>query len=104
MGGWSQTSLTDLGQHQAQLVAARLKEELKHVEVSFYCSDLERAAQTAEIIAEEIGANIIQEEGFRDKTSGIADGKTREEVEEYQVPLTRPVLDWREYRARVWRR
>lgn len=104
IGGWSQTALTDLGRHQAQLVAARLKNELEHVEVSFYCSDLKRAAQTAEIIAEKKGVKIIQEEGFREMNNGIADGKTREEVEKYRVPPTRPVLNWREYPgAETWR-
>ncbi len=43
-GGWSQTALTDLGRHQAQLVAKRLNRELGGVEIASYCSDLKRAA------------------------------------------------------------
>ena len=103
-GGWSQTALTDLGRHQAQLVAARLKQELEGVEVNSYCSDLKRAAQTAEIIAEETGLNIVPEKGFRECNNGVAAGKTKEEAEEYHVPPTRPLLDWRQYPgAETWR-
>ena len=103
-GGWSQTALTDLGRHQAQLVAARLKHELEGVEVVCYCSDLKRAAQTAEIISEETGHNIVPETGFRECNNGVAAGKTKEEVEEYLVLPSRPLLDWRQYPgAETWR-
>jgi len=103
-GGWSQTALTDLGRRQAQLVAKRLKRELEGVEIVSYCSDLKRAAQTAEIISEETGLNIIPEKGFRECNNGVAAGKTKEEVEEYHVPPTRPLLDWRQYPgAETWR-
>jgi len=103
-GGWSQTALTDLGRHQAQLVAKRLKRELGGMEVTSYCSDLKRAAQTAEIIAEETGLNIAPETGLRECNNGIAAGKTTEEVEKYRVPPTRPLLDWRQYPgAETWR-
>ena len=103
-GGWSQTALTDLGRRQAQLAAARLKHELGGVEVASYCSDLKRAAQTAEIIAEETGLNIVPEKGFRECNNGAAAGKTTEEVEEYLVPPTRPLLDWRQYPgSETWR-
>ncbi|MBA7627617.1 putative phosphoserine phosphatase 2 [subsurface metagenome] len=103
-GGWSQTALTDLGRRQAQLVAARLKHELGGVEVVSYSSDLKRAAQTAEIISEETGLNIVPEKGFRECNNGVAAGKTEEEVEEYRVPPTRPLLDWRQFPgAETWR-
>jgi broad specificity phosphatase PhoE len=103
-GGWSQTALTDLGQHQAQLVAARLKHELGGVEVASYCSDLKRAAQTAEIISEETGLKIVPEKGFRECNNGVAAGKTQEEVEEYRIPPKQPLLDWRQYPgAETWR-
>ncbi|TRO48301.1 histidine phosphatase family protein [Candidatus Bathyarchaeota archaeon] len=103
-GGWSQTALTDLGHHQAWLVAARLKRELAVLEPSSYCSDLRRAAQTAEIIAEETGLQIVPEEGFRECNNGIAAGKTHEEAEGFLVPPTRPLLDWRQYPgSETWR-
>ncbi len=103
-GGWSQTALTDLGRHQAQLVAKRLKQELGGVEIASYCSDLKRAAQTAEIISEGTGLNIVPEEGFRECNNGIAAGKTHEEVEEFLIPPTRSLLDWRQYPgSETWR-
>ena len=103
-GGWSQTSLTDVGHQQAHLVAKRLKRELRGREVSAYCSDLKRAVQTAEIIGEELGLGIIPEIGFRECNNGVAAGKTKEEADAFQVPPTQPLLDWRQYPgAETWR-
>jgi len=103
-GGWSQTALTDLGHLQARLVARRLKRELEDVEPVFFHSDLRRAAQTAEIIAEETGLNPIPEPGLRELNNGIAAGKTKKEAQEYYTPPTRPLLDWRPYPGgETWR-
>ena len=103
-GGWSQTALTDLGRHQARLVAARLKRELAGLELPSFCSDLRRAAQTAEIIADETGLQIVPEEGLREHNNGIAAGKTHEEAEKFRVLPTHPLLDWRPYPgSETWR-
>jgi len=103
-GGWSQTALTDLGRRQAGLVAGRLKLELEGVEIASYCSDLKRAVQTAEIIAEQTGLEIVPGMGFRECNNGVAAGRTQEEVEGLRTPPTQPLLDWRQFPgAETWR-
>jgi broad specificity phosphatase PhoE len=104
MGGWSQTALTELGRRQARLVARRLKVELGGVECVSYHSDLLRAAQTAEIIAEETGLTIVPEPGLREINNGIATGKTVEEARAFYREPTHPLLDWRAYPdGETWR-
>lgn len=103
-GGWSQTALTELGRQQARLVAWRLKVELEGVECRSYHSDLLRAAQTAEIVAEETGLEMIPEPGLREINNGIVAGKTKEEAEAFFTEPTRPLLDWRAYPGgETWR-
>ncbi|UCH56880.1 MAG: histidine phosphatase family protein [Candidatus Bathyarchaeota archaeon] len=103
-GGWSQTSLTDLGRRQVKVLAERLREELAEAPCALYFSDLRRAAQTAEIIAEETGLTPIPAPDLREFNNGIAADKTKAEAEPYFTPPTRPLLDWRPYpEAETWR-
>ena len=103
-GGWSQTALTELGRRQARLVARRLKAELEGVECISIHSDLLRAVQTAEIVAEETGLEMIPEPGLREFNNGIAAGRTKEEAEAFFTEPTRPLLDWRPYPGgETWR-
>ena len=103
-GGWSQTALTDLGCLQARLVARRLKRELEGVEPVFFHSDLKRAAQTAEVIAEETGLNPLPEPGLRELNNGIAAGMTKDEARRYFREPTHPLVDWEPYPgAETWR-
>jgi broad specificity phosphatase PhoE len=51
-GGLTNTPLTELGRNQAELIGLKLKEELKEESYAIYSSDLLRAKQTANIIAE----------------------------------------------------
>lgn len=103
-GGWSQTALTELGRHQARLVAGRLKAELGDLDCAFYHSDLLRATQTAEIVAEETGLKMVPEPGLREINNGVATGKTQEEAKAYYREPTHPLLDWRAYPGgETWR-
>jgi broad specificity phosphatase PhoE len=103
-GGWSQTALTEVGHRQARLVAGRLKAELGDLDCAFYHSDLLRAAQTAEIVAEETGLKMVPEPGLREINNGVATGKTQEEAKAYYREPTRPLLDWRAYPGgETWR-
>jgi probable phosphoglycerate mutase len=104
LGGWSQTALTELGRRQGRLIAERIKKELDGVAVTFYHSDLKRASQTAEIIAEKTSLYGIPEPGLRECNNGIAAGKTKEEAKAFYTPPTKPLLDWRQYPgAETWR-
>ncbi len=79
--------LTRQGRAQARAVGQRLKE----VDISrLYSSDLGRARQTAELIAEHTGHDIITNPRLREKSMGIFEGLTRPEMEEkYLEEVTR---------------
>jgi broad specificity phosphatase PhoE len=53
-----------------------------HRLVGFYCSDLARTRQTAEMIASAVGMDPVPEPGLREIALGEWEGKTREELME----------------------
>lgn len=64
------------GEKQARAIAERLSA------VSFdflYSSDLGRALQTAQVIADRCGVPVIEEAGLRERNMGVFEGLTREE-------------------------
>jgi probable phosphoglycerate mutase len=104
-GGWSQTSLTELGRVQAHAAARRLSEELEGHSVRLVSSDLRRARQTAEIIGEALGAAPEYVAGVRELNNGVAAGKTKQESREFFVEPHEPLLDWQPHPgAETWRR
>lgn len=69
--------LTDKGIRQARAVGQALKE----LNISrIFCSDLMRAAKTAEIIAQEIGACVEIMPGLREMDLGCWEGLTAQEI------------------------
>lgn len=96
-GGWTDTELTQLGFRQAQLLADRLVETLNGRRVLIAGSDLNRAVQTAEILAQALGARLEQHPGLRDLNNGIAAGKTHEQARPHRVAPSEPLEDWRPY-------
>lgn len=104
-GGWTESSLTPLGERQAAAVAERLGRELKGIEVRLLSSDLRRARQTAEKIAEALGAEAEYRADLREFNNGVAANKRREEVQELYVEPGDSLLDWQPYPgAETWRR
>ena len=102
-GGWTDTGLTDLGRRQAACLASRLKQELEDAPVRFYCSDLKRALETAEIVGQEIGVTPKLDPGLREFNNGVAAGMMREEADKLQCELTEPFIDWQPYpEAETW--
>jgi probable phosphoglycerate mutase len=103
-GGWSDCGLTDVGRRQASLLAARLRRELVDTPCGFYASDLKRAWQTAQVIAQATGLTPAPEPGLSAFNNGIAAGMTAVEARKHFVPRTDPALDWRPYPgAESWR-
>ncbi len=105
-GGWTDSDLTELGQLQAQCLAARLKREIAigTLPCRLYSSDLKRALQTADIVGGEIGVIPEPVPELRELNNGIAAGMSEEEARQYARELTSPVLDWRPYpEAETWR-
>ena len=75
--GQADPALTDLGRHQARHAARSLG-----VVEAIVCSDLQRASETAGIIAEELGVGpIVLDPDLRERDAGEWSGLTRAEIE-----------------------
>jgi alpha-ribazole phosphatase len=76
--GQMDVPLSDLGRRQAKLVAERLfGQKIDAV----YASDLERAMETAQVIAEKNGLKISTDPRLRELKFGILEGLTFDEAE-----------------------
>jgi len=80
-GGWTDTPLTDFGRRQATAVAARAARMIGKDPCRIYASDLQRAWQTAEIVARELQVEPVAAPELRENNGGIVTGKTREWAE-----------------------
>lgn len=78
-GGHSPTPLSSLGVKQAECTARALEEEKIDV---IYSSDLLRAVQTAEPLADRLRILINKTEAFRERNVGVLEGLTFEESKE----------------------
>lgn len=79
-GGHSATPLTDLGQEQAQATADHLVKSANsgkpdEAPTHVYASDLRRAVQTAQPIAEGLGLALQTKSGLRERSVGELDGQ-----------------------------
>lgn len=73
--GVTDIPLSPKGIGQARLLAERLYEEKAHWN-GIYCSDLQRAAKTAEVLADRLGIPVIQDTRLRERSFGEAEGTT----------------------------
>jgi probable phosphoglycerate mutase len=86
--GSSDTHLTENGRAQARATGLLLKD--KHIDI-IISSDLARAKETADIIAETTGAEIVFDKSLREMHFGIIEGMPISEVnEKYGGFLERP--------------
>ncbi len=76
--GQQDTDLHPIGVRQAEALAERLQDEPL---AAIYSSDLKRAAQTAECVAQRKRQPIILRQGLRERNFGVFEGKTRTELE-----------------------
>jgi broad specificity phosphatase PhoE len=74
--GHSDTSLNERGREQARALA----EDVDGVEV-VYSSDLKRAVETAEVVAERLGLEVTVDSRLRERGFGAWEGLTRAEIE-----------------------
>ncbi len=77
--GWEDIPLSREGIMQAHVLREKLKDVPLH---AVYSSDLSRAIQTAEIIAEPHGLEVIPLWGLREAKRGLLNGLTYKEIEE----------------------
>jgi len=76
-GGHSATPLSDLGKQQARVTTKMLaKERISAI----YSSDLLRAVDTAQPLAELLGIEVIKTEAFRERHVGVLEGLTFDEA------------------------
>ena len=78
-GGQGPTPLSDLGRTQAEVTARHLAAEGID---AIYSSDLERAVQTAEPLAELLGLSVNATKAFRERNVGVLEGLTFNESRE----------------------
>lgn len=105
-GGWTDTPLTELGRNQAELIGLRLKREMEEESYTIYSSDLMRAKQTADIIANHLNLTVIEDVNLREINTGIAVGKTKDWAREHRNPKTSNEfdLDYQEFQdGETWR-
>lgn len=77
--GQQDSPLTNLGTRQAEALGERLKQESFSV---IYASDLGRVMHTANIIAQNTNRNIIENKSLRERSFGIFEGFTKNEIAE----------------------
>lgn len=77
--GHTDIPLNESGRRQAQLLAQRLQ---KWPISAIYCSDLQRAAETAAIIGKRIGHEPLVEKAWRERHNGQFSGLTGREIQQ----------------------
>ncbi|MEK9495412.1 2,3-diphosphoglycerate-dependent phosphoglycerate mutase GpmB [Photorhabdus sp. P32] len=88
--GQSDSPLTEAGEHQARLVAQRVKSEsITHI----ITSDLGRTRRTAEIIAEVCGCEIILEPRLRELNMGVLERRNIDSLTSEEENWRKKVLD-----------
>ncbi|WP_445495122.1 2,3-diphosphoglycerate-dependent phosphoglycerate mutase GpmB [Photorhabdus sp. SF281] len=88
--GQSDSPLTETGEHQARLVAQRVKSEnITHI----MASDLGRTRRTAEIIAEVCGCEVILEPRLRELHMGVLERRNIDSLTSEEERWRKKVLD-----------
>jgi phosphoserine phosphatase len=83
--GFTGPPLNETGRRQARELAARLDDV-----DAIYSSDTERARETAEIVAAQLGVSVTQDPRLREVNFGEWEGLTRQEINErYEDAFTR---------------
>jgi broad specificity phosphatase PhoE len=94
--GWADPPLNDAGRAQARLLAEQLRDTPFD---AVYSSDLQRAHETAELVAEPHGVPVISDAGLREIDIGSWSGLTRAEIDERFPDGIRPDGETREQHA-----
>lgn len=79
-GSGSDVPLNDAGRAEAVQLAAALAERYAARVAAVYTSDLERARETARIVADTLGLEVVDEPALRELSHGRWEGLTHQEV------------------------
>lgn len=93
VGSWTDWALSETGRRQAEMIAERLQAELAGRVVALYASDLLRARQTAEPIAERLGVEPILRPELRERNLGKCCGRSVQWLREHMECRERTVDD-----------
>ena len=108
VGSWTDWELSELGKRQADNIGKRLKEELAGKDFIMYSSDLLRANQTAERIADHLGITPILRTELRERNLGKCCGKSvqwlRENIECQEKTVDDKMFSDAESRRDEWNR
>lgn len=103
-GGWTNSALTEKGRKQAEAVGKKIAVILKDKSFDYYCSDLDRAWDTADIISKFLNKEPLAFRELRELNNGDAANLTRIAAEKIFIPVREPVIDWVPYpNAESWR-
>ena len=108
VGSWTDWNLTELGKQQADQIAAKLKQELAGKEAVLYTSDLKRAKQTADSIADQLQIVPVVKTELRERNLGKCCGKSvqwlRENLECEEKTIDDRLFSDAESRRDEWNR
>ena len=103
-GGWTNSALTEKGRKQAEAVGKKIAVILKDKSFDYYCSDLDRAWDTADIISKFLNKEPLAFRELRELNNRDAANLTRIAAEKIFIPVREPVIDWVPYpNAESWR-
>lgn len=104
-GGWTDTPLSPNGNVQARFVANRCGHALSaEPSLLVFSSDLLRAAQTAEYVAQALKVECQFDVGLRELNNGVAANLNHAEAKRIERPVIEPAIDWVPYpEAESWR-
>ena len=94
-GGWSRHSLSRLGRIQSSLLANRLRQEGTKVN-TFISSDLPRAGETADILAQASLVSVSFDDGWREVNNGVLAGLPDDKASSLYPGLFWPAARWRD--------
>ncbi|MCH5194312.1 MAG: histidine phosphatase family protein, partial [Oscillospiraceae bacterium] len=105
---WTDWELTETGKQQADNIGKNLKAELAGKDLIMYSSDLLRAKQTAQIVAEHLGITPIYKSELKERNLGKCCGKSvqwlRENIECQEKTIDDRLFSDAESRRDEWNR
>ena len=103
-GGWTDSRLTQLGKTQALQTGEYLAELIGDRQFGLYSSDLARAIETSELIAESLPIKPVLTPALRELNNGAAADLSNADAARIANPITQPLVDWYPYpESENWR-
>jgi len=108
IGSWTDWQLSEVGIVQAKQIGKRLSKEIKNKQYVMYSSDLLRAKQTAEFVAEYLNIVPIIAAALKEQNLGEAVGKSEEWARKNTIVWMKTIDDkpfiGSESKREVWNR